>query len=425
MGIPELIFKEIRHRKLSFALGVLAVAAAAGAWVGVWSVLESHDLRTALILQHKEAQTKARMAELDDAVRKAMLRLGFNIVVLPKDQKLDDWYGEDTSSQFLPETYIHTLSTSRVVTVQHILPTLQQKVKWPETRRTIILVGTRGEIPGADAKKPLLQPVAPGAIILGHELHDSLGLKVGDKLKLLGREFTVAQCHAMRGNKDDITAWIHLRDAQELLEKPGLISAILALECACAWADLPKVRQELTALLPGTRVIERGSEALARAEARRKVSEEAQASLVFEREHRANLRRERERLGAVLVPGVLFASAVALMALMLANVRARRTEIGLLRALGVGGGKILALFLGKAFLAGLAGGLLGVALGWLAGRQWGAALEASAPEAAAVQFNAVYLLLALVLAPALAMLASWIPAAWAARQDPAAILAEE
>jgi putative ABC transport system permease protein len=109
---------------------------------------------------------------------------------------------------------------------------------------------------------------------------------------------------------------------------------------------------------------------------------------------------------------------------MLANARARRGEIGLLRALGAGAGKILALFMGKAILAGLAGGLLGITLGWLAGRHWGLGLDAQA-GAVAVRFKPAYLLLALVLAPALGMLASWIPAAWAARQDPAAILAEE
>jgi hypothetical protein len=70
----------------------------------------------------------------------------------------------------------------------------------------------------AGAKKPMVDPVAPGSIVLGYELHDSLGLKRGDRLTLLGREFTVGTCYAMRGNKDDITAWIHLAEAQELLE---------------------------------------------------------------------------------------------------------------------------------------------------------------------------------------------------------------
>ena len=114
----------------------------------------------------------------------------------------------------------------------------------------------------------MVQPIEPGQIVLGYELHDSLGLKVGDELKLMGRAFTVSQCYPMRGNKDDITAWINLRQAQEMLDKKGLINAILALECQCAWADLAQVREEITRILPDTQVIEQGSKALARAEAR-------------------------------------------------------------------------------------------------------------------------------------------------------------
>ena len=41
------------------------------------------------------------------------------------------------------------------------------------------------------------------------------------------------------------------------------------------------------------------------------------------------------------------------------SVRERRTEVAMLRALGLSASRILALFLGKALLTGLAGGILG------------------------------------------------------------------
>ena len=69
-----------------------------------------------------------------------------------------------------------------------------------------------------------------------------------------------------RGDQDDITLWIDLPAAQKLLDKPGQISAILAIECNCA-ADPPKtIRGDLARVLPGTQVIEFASKALARAE---------------------------------------------------------------------------------------------------------------------------------------------------------------
>ena len=105
--------------------------------------------------------------------------------------------------------------------------------------------------------QPLVEPVPLGTIVLGFGLHRSLRLKIGDKVKLLDREFTVHECYEERGSKDDFTAWIHLREAQELLDKEGLINAILPLECLSARKGdlLGSIRKEIEQILPGTQVI--------------------------------------------------------------------------------------------------------------------------------------------------------------------------
>jgi len=429
MTVWRLAVKEILHRKLNFALGLASIVVAIGTLVGALTLLKLHDARTRQILERKEAETKARMAALEDEMRKAMLNLGFNIVILPKAQNLSDWYAEDYAAKYMPEEYVRKLAGSNLITVQHLLPSLQQKIKWPEQKRSIILVGTRGEVPhlGANPRQPMVQPVPPGTIVLGYELHQDLGLKVGDKVRLLGREFTVHRCHDKRGTKDDITAWISLQEAQDLLDKKGLINAILALECQCAWADLPKVRAEITDILPDTQVIERASEALARAEARVKVAQEAVASVEQEKQSRLRLRAEREQFAAILVPLVMVACALWIGLLAFGNVRERRMEIGILRALGLRSKQILLLFLSKAVVMGGLGGALGFAVGYLAGERLGMSLEhlgagATAPQAL---FDWKVFLLALALAPLLAAIASWIPAVLAAQQDPAVILREE
>jgi ABC-type lipoprotein release transport system permease subunit len=428
MSIAGLVVKEIRYRKLNFALGLLAVVIATGCFAGAVTLLQVHDLRTRQLLTAKETETRTRLDELSDAVRKAMLRLGFNIVILPKRQQLEDWYAHDFATNDMPEAFVEKLAQSKIVTIQHLLPSLQQRVLWPETKRTIILVGTRGEVPNrfSTPKQPLAQPVPAGHIVLGHELHTSLGLKVGDRLKLLGREFTVHQAHAARGSKDDITAWIPLAEAQALLNKPGRINAILALECNCAMADVAKVREEIGRILPETQVIERGSEALARAEARRRVEQEAADALQAAADQRGRLRAEREHLAAWLVPAVLLVCAAAVALLMLANVRERRGEIGILRAIGLRQSQVLALFLSKALLIGLAGGVAGWLAGFWIGHQAGSSLESGAGERipAVAVFEPRWLLLTVLLAPVLAALASWMPALLAARQDPAVTLQE-
>src|SRR5208283_354785 len=128
----------------------------------------------------------------------------------------------------------------------HLLPSLQQKLVWPEQQRTILVMGVRGEVLIHSGKqKPILEAVPPGTIVLGHELHQSLNLKVGDKVTMKGKEFTVHKLHPVRGGKDDITVWINLKEAQELFDKVGQINAMLALECNCSADRLSKIREEI------------------------------------------------------------------------------------------------------------------------------------------------------------------------------------
>jgi hypothetical protein len=369
MTIWRLVISEILHRRMNFALGVLSVMVASASFIGSVTLLNIHDIRTNQILQKKQDELSKRMAELTDETRKAMLKLGFNVVILPKDQNLADWYSDDYASKYMPEDYVHRLADSGIVTVRHFLPSLQQKIEWPEQKRKIILVGTRGEVPNLHKNpvKPMVQPVPPGTISLGYELHRSMDVKVGDKLDLMGRQFTVHALHKERGNKDDITAWIYLSEAQQLLDKEGLINAILALECMCAGMDaLPRIRKEIAAILPGTQVIERGSRKLARAEARKKVQEEARVSIEEEKLGRENLRTVRERFASILTPVVVTACAVWIALLGFTNVRARREEIGVLRTLGVSAKGVLTMFVSKHILVGILGGALGFCSGVLA-----------------------------------------------------------
>jgi putative ABC transport system permease protein len=428
MKIRQLVAKEIFHRKFNYALSVFATLIATASLVGSIVLLRMHDARTNAILSRKEAELQGRMEKLNDDTRKSMLKLGFNLVILPKDQNLADWYAEDFSTNYMPESYADTLAASNIVSVRHILPSLQQKIRWPERKRTIILMGTRGEVPNLhlSPQKPLIQPVPPGTIILGYELQRSMNIRVNDKLQLMGRTFTVKNCYPERGNKDDITAWINLKDAQQLLSKEGKVNAILALECLCTGNSLPAIRKELASILPGTQVIERESRAVARAEARNQVASEAAMTLEKEKRGRDILRAERERMASVLVPVILLTCAlwVALMAYI--NVRSRQEEIGILRTVGVSAKRIFMLFIWKHISIGVAGGFLGLILGSILVLFF-ADSDPVVPVWAVGSFPFWLGMgaLAVIGASALAVIAGWIPAMIASRQDPAAVLREE
>jgi ABC-type lipoprotein release transport system permease subunit len=426
MSIWRLIFKEIWHRKRAAAVAVIVLAASVAALCGTLTALDLHDRHTEHLMAAREKQVADQMAALNEEMRKATLKLSFNVIILPAEQNLRDWYTNDYADKYMPEDYADRLVRANVVTVQHLLPSLQQRVQWPEQNgRTIVLIGTRGEVTPAhdNPKKPLVQPVPPGMIVLGHELQQTTGANVGDKLRLLGREFTVHACQEERGTKDDVTAWIPLDEAQALLGKEGQVNAIMALQCMCAGTDIGNIRREVQKVLPDIQIVEMGTPVLARYEARARVGEEAKAAVQSERQERAGQRAERESLASVLVPLLMLAAAAWLGLTAFRDVRLRRKEYGILRAMGVRSTRVLWLFLSKAVVLGMLGG----AFGFLAG-VWLGSYVGREVEQAVIPFWDLFepmsIVIALGVAVAISVLATWIPAILAARSDPAVILRE-
>ena len=107
-----------------------------------------------------EEKFTKEMKVYEDSVRKTMKGLGFNIFIFPEGQELGEVYTQGFASKTMPESYTAKLAESKIVTVNHLLPSLTRKLKWPEKERTVILIGIRGEVPIAhrDPKKPLIDP---------------------------------------------------------------------------------------------------------------------------------------------------------------------------------------------------------------------------------------------------------------------------
>ncbi|MFT5466320.1 MAG: putative ABC transport system permease protein [Verrucomicrobiales bacterium] len=492
MKLSRMVTREISHRKGSFLLSLLGVSLAVACVVATFGLLQAHkfesaeniekhdqktveilaehdrktegiladhDKKTETILTELETGMEEKMAKLEDEVRKSMKGLGFNIYIFPAGQDLSEVYAEGFASKTMPEEFVTTLANSKIVTVNHLLPSLTQKLTWEEHQRTVILIGIRGEVPLAhrDPKAPLIDPVAPGKLVLGYELHNSLGLEEGAKIVFQGQNFEVAKAHPARGTKDDITIWMNLAEAQQLLDKPGEINAIQALECNCATIDrLGEIRAELTKILPGTQIIETESTALARAEARNLAKATALKTLEDTRRDQGRIRSEQEQLlvgaraeqlelaagsraeqvqlaadskgslerfASVVLPVVTLAGMAWIGLLALTNVRDRVTEIGILRAVGVKGGKIFSAFLTRSALAGFIGAGIGlvaflgifpaVSAKYFAGRALGDLIDPA------------LWVVPLIAAPLLAVAAAWLPAMAAAQKDPASILRQD
>ncbi len=427
MRVLALALREIGHRKLNFTLGAIAAAIAVASVLIGSAMLKVYQLRSDQVLIRKEQELNETMRVLRDEMRKATLKLSFNLAILPGDQSIREWHEKDYATTYMPEDYVRRLAASNIVTVRHFLPMLQQKVEWPEMKRTIILIGCRGEVPNLhkDPRKPLVQPVPAGALVIGYDLHRSLGLEPGRKVKLMGREYTVHTCNPERGSKDDITVWIPLEDAQELFGKEKQINAILALKCLClGHIPIDRMRAELSKILPETKVIEFGTRVLARAEARLRVQKESKAALERERRNQERLSAERENFGALLIPGLLAACAIWIALTAFINARGRSMEVAVLRALGYRARQILALFLSRSIIGGLLGGLAGCGAAILVGENLRGDLEVPLLGSTGL-LSWQWLLIGLALAPVLGMIAGWFPALVTSQRDPAQILREE
>jgi hypothetical protein len=427
MSIWTLMIREIAYRKLNFVLGLVGVSAAVGLLVGVLTCLQIHDARSDEIVTRKQAETKAAMAALRSDVKKAMHRLGYNAIILPKDQSLSEWYTQDYASQTMPESWASRLADTRDL-ADRILPQLRQKLMWDERKWTIIVVGVGSEKvldTSVCEATTLVDAIPRGSCVVGYELHDALGLQPEDEIAINGRMFRISKCDKELGTKDDITIRLNLADAQQLVGKPNRINEIMLVEHLSVWGNLKEVRRQVADVLPNCQVLEIASETLARAHARIKVAEEAKTAVAREREKRAQLRGERKNAVLLLAPLGMLVCAMWVGLLTYHNVRDRGVEIGSLMATGFRAGQLRTLVMSKAVLMGTAGGFVG-----FAGGVGGAVLLGThGHENVGLRFGleAVlgYFIVAQLIGIAACLLGCWLPAQAAIAVDPAEVLREQ
>jgi putative ABC transport system permease protein len=131
------------------------------------------------------------------------------------------------------------------------------------------------------------------------------------------------------------------------------------------------------------------------------------------------LTRVRTLLWLVTIASLL-AAALAVGASSAASVIERRTEIGLMKALGAGSGTVGFLLAAEQLLLAFVGGCAGYALGLLLARFLGTKIFGVPPEPSLLVLGVI-----LVLAAAVTLLGSALPLRRAARSDPAPILRGE
>lgn len=376
MNPLAIVIREMLYRRWSAALTALAVAVAVAAACFV-------------VLASRAADNETRVIQRD---------IGLNVIILPAATNLDRYWSLGYSDQSMPAEYIDRVAEQEVA--NRLVPLLQRRVTLGPAEAMLTGMAPERMIDGK--KKPVFSfEIKPKTAVVGGTVAEALACKAGGTIDILGEPFTVDRVLAVQGSAEDIRVYVALAEAQRLLGLEGRINEIQALECECdeSVADpLARLKAQLEPLLPNTTIVRRASLADAR----------------------LRQRQMAERNVRLLTPVIIVLAGLWTATLMLLNVRDRRDEIGVLRSLGFGSGRIASLWVVRAVALGLVGAVLGWVIGnglflTLAGRL----LAITKPQ---TSLDTPLLLGLLLAGPAFAAIASLIPIAAAARTDPAALM---
>ncbi|HEX4275531.1 MAG TPA: FtsX-like permease family protein [Bryobacteraceae bacterium] len=239
--------------------------------------------------------------------------------------------------------------------------------------------------------------------VLSSDLAGRLGLGKGATIQLKGRDQTAAfTIRAIAANQNTEWIGVDIAAAQRLLDMYGKLDRIEVF--LSPHENAPAVENRIRATVPATWDVQTPG---ARSE-----------------ENRRMLRAFRWNLRILSYISLLVGAFLIYNTIAVSVVR-RRTEIGILRALGTSSRGVLAVFLGEATMLGLIGSALGIVLGRLLAAALigmisdtvNALFTTSAPGTIAL--SPVSILGALLTGTAVAFFSALIPAREAARVAPA------
>jgi putative ABC transport system permease protein len=403
--LRAILWKELWLRKSRMVSGLLAITLGIAVIVGIKSVAVVSERAVAIKLDN----------------------LGANILVLPQAASVDDYYTADIDAPTFPEDYVERVATSMLPGVDNLSPKLTRRVQisgvpiiltgvlpaselaskpiWQSAGlfgdELALACGTSPEVKGGASyvdeklQRKAVDTLAPEEVLVGSAAAERLGITEGAKVVIENREFTAARVLPETGTIDDSRIYAHLHVVQGLLGIGPQVSAIEIMGCCSAISDglLGKLRN----ILPDTRITTIGQIVNTQIETNRLMA----------------------KVSLILLAIIVIVGAISIANYMWANVEERRREIGTLMTLGATRASVYQLFLAKAAVLGLVGGIGGFLLGT------GSALILG-PELAGLRVDPVpiYLVWSILIAIAIALAGSLIPVHRATRFDPAAILQE-
>lgn len=260
-----------------------------------------------------------------------------------------------------------------------------------------------GLIPDEVERLDLLRP---DTIFLSAAAASRLQKRLGDEVEIQsGLDVHRLRIAGVFAGERSAYAWMDIAGAQTVLDRPGRLNRIdVRLHSG---ADRAAFGTRLAGMLPVGVTVERPEQAV-------------QRHANMSRAYRVNLN--------VLALVALFTGALLVFSTQALGIVRRRTQLALLRVVGMTRGQLVRMLLGEALLVGVAGAVLGLIVGYLVAaallRQVGTDLGAGVFDAtqAPVHIDMLSTVLFFGAGVAAALIGSLVPALEAARAAPAAAL---
>jgi putative ABC transport system permease protein len=357
----------------------------------------------------------------EKAVSRELDALGANILILPKSVSVQDYYSADMQGAEIPEEYVTRLTMSDLQGLDNLSPKLsvpveiqgksftltgilpkqefQAKAMWqgagifsrPQGCGVVVQAPGAADSPVSEnlVRERVIDTLGSSDALVGADVAGLLGIGPGAPLTLLGRTFSVVAVLPRTGTVDDSRIFAHLHTVQELAGKGPVLNAIEIVGC-CSEISQGLV-QKINRLLPEAEVVT--------------------ITQIVDTQIKTN--QTMRRLSTLFIVIIVVVGGISIANYMFSNVYERRREIGTLMALGARSSFVMNVFLLKALILGLAGGVGGYLLGTALAVTLG-------PRLAGIPVLPMPVLIgwAVGLSVAIALAGSYLPARRAARLDP-------
>jgi len=399
MNLRTLVLRELLERPTAMLTSTLAIVLGVAALVAI---------RHVTVFSERE-------------VGQQLASLGANVLILPKEATLQDYYSADLTSHTLPESHVSSILLANLPGVERLSPKLcvQTKVNDRAVTLTGILPQSEYEAksawqsvalfsnqhqgckkascgpktydgtPESLATERSIDQLKDNEAVIGADIAEASDLKAGKSIELLGEELQVLAILPRTGTIDDSRVFAHLHTVQRLTQSGEVVNAIELMGC-CEDAAGELVPQ-LSELLPDAKVVT--------------ISQVVSTQV--------GVNRLMSQMSFVVLGVLVIAGGASIASTISSNVRERRREIGTLMALGASPGLVARMFLLRAGILGTLGAVVGCTLGLVAamllGWQWAGVNVQPLPDLLLLAVGAAFLV---------TMLAAFWPARSAAKLDP-------